>query len=128
MTADQRAAHYHAVAVQSHHQHVWTWWELVDLGWLNDFITIPAAVAMCYLGYLAYTALSRDEVTRSAARREKAWLVAGISGLLFLSMSSEEVNQLGNGATLDPVDLLAYLTSALLTIGAARLLWWPRNA
>ncbi|MDD5658008.1 MAG: hypothetical protein PHF00_12225 [Elusimicrobia bacterium] len=118
VTDDARRAFYRQIAVASHHQHAWTLRELIDLGMLNDFISIPTAMALSYLMFVCIQAANRSESVWNKWAT-MAVHALGLTALCFLLFAYKP----GHG--LDFMNIIAYglggLTAAILN----SVLWYP---
>ncbi len=128
-TALSRYGHYReiAIAVKQHH-HVWTFWEKFDLGGLNDFLTIPTAMAMAYMSCLVYASIAKDENTQQP-RPKKSHSMAFAAA--FLTFSAELLFGITNQKTgmfrIDVMNILSYCLGGVCAMLAGYLLWWPRH-
>lgn len=93
-------------------------WQVIDLGWLNDFLVVPTLAA---LTYLAFIPLSRLVPLR------KPGFYALAAGFGMLGVAYEVSELFVGGHIFDPLDLLAYALGAATTLLLVRWAWWPRT-
>lgn len=124
-TQDARYEFYRQIALADHHQHVWTRWELLDLGAVNDLLTIPSACALGYLILLARNVLIDHDIY-SAPPRVQAVSLA-ITALLFTVVAELVFGlNISRPYGIDYMNMIVFgiggVLSALMGFG----FWWPR--
>jgi hypothetical protein len=124
VTREARRSFYHQIAVASHHHHIWTFWEKFNLGGFDDALTIPTAMALGYLTFLAFSTICAKNPAFHASPRTK------IAAHAITALVATAILELGYALTpsgVDVMNVLAYGVSGIAAALLSFLFWWPRS-